>query len=227
MAKIPKLHPLFVRWLERALEAAEGAKPGLVALPANGDSGASLGRLQLDLVQQADLRRDLARAARTALIPGDVAGLLAKRVRTMTLAERDEARRILQQLLERPAGAAWLARHERAMAVRVGIAVRHLVRAASPGAADFAASLRGQIELGCHLHQFGTESIDMLAAFLEGKRVTFNSGRTAAFRAPLDVEQFRGFRRATQWGHENPRANESRHLRVDMALRAVPAAMLV
>jgi len=222
MANKPKLHPLFVRWLERALEAAEGARPGLVALPANGNSGASLGRLQLDLVQQADLRRDLARTARRALIPGDVAGLLAKRVRTMTPAERIDARRVLERLLERPAGAAWLARHERAMAVRVGLAVRRLIEAASPGAAEFAASLRGQVELGCHLHQFGTDSIDMLAAFLAGRRVTFNSGRSAAFDAPLDVEQFRGFRRATQWGYENPRANESRHMRVDLALRDVP-----
>ncbi len=226
MASTPRLHPLFVRWLQRALEAAEGARPGQIALLTNGESGASLGRLQMDLSQQAALRGDLALVARRSLVPGDVDGLLAKRVRLMTLSERETARRVLEHLLEKPAGAAWLARHERAMAVRVGLAVRRLIAAASPGAADFAASLRGQIEIGCHLHQFGTGSTAKLAAFLAGQRVTFESGRTAEFRAPLDIEQFRGFRRATQWGHENPRANESRHMRVDLALRAAPGGML-
>jgi hypothetical protein len=220
------LHPLFVRWLERALEAAEGARPGQIALLTNGESGASLGRLQMDLSQQAALRGDLALVARRSLVAGDVDGLLAKRVHLMTQAERATARRILEQVLERPHGAAWLAKHERAMAVRVGLAVRRLIAGAAPEAADFAGSLRGQIEIACHLHQFGTGSTRMLADFLAGRRVTFESGRTAAFRAPLDVEQFRGFRRATQWGHENPRANESRHMRVDLALRAIPREML-
>jgi hypothetical protein len=221
MTTNPKLHPLFVRWLERALEAAEGARPGLVALPANGESGVSLGRLQMDLSQQAPLRRDLAQTARRALVPGDVEGLLAKRVRLMTPSDRESARRLLERLLERPDGAAWLARHERAMTVRVGLAVRRLIAAAAPGAADFANSLRGQVELGCHLHQFGTGSTEKLSEFLAGRRVVFDETRSAAFRAPLDIEQFRGFRRATHWGYENPRANESRHLRVDLAMRDV------
>jgi hypothetical protein len=226
MVPYPRLHPLFVRWLERALEAAEGARPGQIALLTNGESGASLGRLQMDLSQQAALRGDLALVARRAMMAGDIDGLLAKRVRLMTQPERATARRILEQVLERPQGAAWLAKHERAMAVRVGLAVRWLIAGASPGAADFAASLRGQIEIACHLHQFGTGSTGMLADFLAGRRVTFESGRTAAFRAPLDVEQFRGFRRATHWGHENPRANESRHMRVDLVLRDAPREML-
>ncbi|MBI3503383.1 MAG: hypothetical protein HY059_00975 [Proteobacteria bacterium] len=212
---------MFVRWLERALEAAEGARPGLVALPASGESGVSLGRLQMDLSQQAALRRDLARAARRMLVPGDVDGLLAKRVRVMAPSDRENARRLLEHVLERPDGAAWLARHERAMAVRVGLAVRRLIAFVAPGAADFANSLRGQIEIGCHLHQFGTGSTEKLSDFLAGKRVTFDEKRSAAFRAPLDLEQFRGFRRATRWGFENPRANESRHMRVDLALRDV------
>jgi hypothetical protein len=221
----PRLHPHFVRWFERALVAAEGGPAG-AALPANAASGASLGRFQLDLTQQAGLRGELARLARRRLIPGDVDGLFAKRVVAMTPAERERTRKLLDRLLADPAGAAWLARHERAMLVRVGLAVRRLIARAGQAAAPFASSLRGQVELGCHLHQFGTGRADRLAAFLSGAPVIFEqtdgTRLQVGFRGALDVAQFREFRRATRWGRENPRANESRHARIDYALRAAP-----
>ncbi len=224
MDQKPRLHPLFVRWLDRALAAAEGGPSG-VALPANAASGVSLGRFQLDLAQQVGLRGAIATLARRALVPGDVDGLLAKRIVAMTPSERERARKLLDRLLAEPAGGAWLVRFERAMLVRVGLAVRRLIAKANNAAAPFAASLRGQVELGCHLHQFGTESTERLAAFLAGAPVLFEAdGRQfqIGFRGALDVAQFREFRRATRWGRENPRANESRHARIDYALRAAP-----
>lgn len=221
----PRLHPLFVRWLDRALIAAEGGPAG-AALPLNAVSGVSLGRFQLDLTQQAALRGELAKFARRCLIPGDVDGLFAKRVAAMTPSERERARKLVDRLLAEPAGAAWLARSERAMLVRVGLGVRRLIAKAGPAARPFASSLRGQVEIGCHLHQFGTERAERLATFLAGAPVAFEGADGTAiqvgYRGALDVAQFREFRRATRWGRENPRANESRHARIDYALRAAP-----
>jgi hypothetical protein len=224
----PRLHPLFVRFLEPVLAAAEGAAPVLVALPANGESGVSLGALQLDLVWQPGLRADLATLARSRLVAADAAGLFAKRVRAMTPAERTQARHLAETLLARPAGAAWLARHERAMLVRVGLAARRVLAACAPGARGFASGLRGQIEIACHLHQFGAERTDRLEAFLAGREVAFDGAdgrrRLAGWRGALDVERFRDFRRATRWGAAHPRACESRHMRVDAAWKRLGAA---
>jgi hypothetical protein len=224
----PRLHPLFVRFLEPVLAAAEGASAARVALPANGESGVSLGPLQLDLAWQPALRADLARLAHARLLGADASGLFAKRVRAMTPAERAQAAQLAEALLARPAGAAWLARHERAMLVRVGLAVRRVLAACAPGAFGFASALRGQIEIACHLHQFGPERTDRLEAFLAGREVAFDGAdgrrRLAGWRGALDVERFRDFRRATRWGSSHPRACESRHLRVDAAWRRLGIA---
>jgi hypothetical protein len=232
------LHPLFVRWLEPTLAAAEGGRVGQAVALDNGASGLSLGRLQMDLSQQAELRARLAAFARARLLdldtpqPGALAGrvdldrLFAKPTAQMTKAEGAQAERMGMRLLAWPGALAILARFERLKLVRIGLAVRRMVGSAGPNAADFARSLRGQIELGCHLHQFGTGSTERLAAFLAGQKVSFEGLdgkiRSVQAAAALDVERFRDFRRATRWGAANPRANESRHQRIDHALKGVP-----
>jgi hypothetical protein len=232
------LHPLFVRWLEPTLAAAEGGQAGQAVALDNGASGLSIGRLQMDLSQQAELRARLAAFARARLLdldmprphaPAvrvDLAHLFAKPTARMGKAERAQAERIGMRLLAWPGAAAILARFERLKLVRIGLAVRRLVAAASPGTAMFARSLRGQIELGCHLHQFGVGSTERLEAFLAGRTVAFEGAdgktRSVAPADPLDIERFRDFRRATRWGAANPRANESRHQRIDLALKGVP-----
>lgn len=231
------LHPLFVRWLEPTLAMAEGGRAGQAVALDNGASGLSLGRLQMDLSQQAELRARLAAFARARLLdldtpqpdaPAvrvDLERLFAKTTEKMNKAERAQAERIGMRLLAWPGAAAILARFERLKLVRIGLAVRRVVATASPGAAQFARSLRGQIELGCHLHQFGTGSTERLEAFLAGRTVAFEGAdgktRSAAPANPLDIERFRDFRRATRWGAANPRANESRHQRIDLALQAL------
>jgi hypothetical protein len=233
------LHPLFVRWLEPVLAAAEGGRAGQAVALDNGASGLSLGRLQMDLAQQAELRAALAAFARARLLdldtsgPGetakrvDLATLFAKRTDRLTKSERAQAERLGQRLLAWPGAAAVLARYERLKLVRIGLALRGLIGQAHPDAAAFARSLRGQIEIGCHLHQFGTGSTQRLAAFLAGGEVAFEGidGKTrrTRFAGPLTREQFRNFRRATRWGAANPRANESRHARIDHATAALPA----
>ncbi|MCZ8312101.1 MAG: hypothetical protein O9320_14745 [Magnetospirillum sp.] len=232
------LHPLFVRWLEPTLALAEGGRAGQAVALDNGASGLSLGRLQMDLSQQAELRVNLAAFARARLLdldtPGpdapavrvDIERLFAKTTEKMNKAERAQAERIGMRLLAWPGAAAILARFERLKLVRIGLAVRRVIATASPGAAKFARSLRGQIEFGCHLHQFGTGSTERLEAFLAGRTVAFEGAdgkmRSVAPTIPLDIERFRDFRRATRWGAANPRANESRHQRIDLALKGTP-----
>jgi hypothetical protein len=231
------LHPLFVRWLEPTLAAAEGGRAGQAVALDNGASGLSLGRLQMDLSQQAELRTRLAAFARARLLDldtpqpealasrVDLDRLFAKTTAKMNKAERAQAERIGMRLLAWPGAAAILARFERLKLVRIGLAVRRVVATASPAAAKFVRSLRGQIELGCHLHQFGTGSTERLEAFLAGRTVAFEGAdgktRSATPANPLDIERFRDFRRATRWGAANPRANESRHQRIDLALKAL------
>ncbi len=231
------LHPLFVRWLEPTLAAAEGGRAGQAVALDNGASGLSLGRLQMDLSQQVELRAQLAAFARARLLDldtplpdappvrVDLARLFAKTTAQMGKAERTQAERVGMRLLAWPGAAAILARFERLKLVRIGLAVRRLVATASPGTAMFARSLRGQIELGCHLHQFGVGSTERLEAFLAGRTVAFEGAdgktRSASPANPLDIERFRDFRRATRWGAANPRANESRHQRIDLALKAL------
>lgn len=233
------LHPLLVRWLEPVLAAAEGGRTGQAVALDNGASGLSLGRLQMDLSQQAELRLSLAAFARARLIdldapnPGeptkrvDLEALFAKRTAQMTKAERVQAERLGQRLLAWPGAGAVLARYERLKLVRIGLALRAMIAQASPAAAAFVRSLRGQIEIACHLHQFGTGSTERLAAFLAGGEVAFEGAdgktRRTRFSGSLTLEQFRDFRRATRWGAANPRANESRHARVDQATKALPA----
>ncbi len=232
------LHPLFVRWLEPTLALAEGGRAGQAVALDNGASGLSIGRLQMDLSQQAELRVKLAAFARSRLLDldtpqpealavrVDLDRLFAKPTEKMNKAERAQAERIGMRLLAWPGAAAILARFERLKLVRIGLAVRHVIATASPGATKFARSLRGQIELGCHLHQFGTGSTERLEAFLAGRTVAFEGAdgktRSVAPTIPLDIERFRDFRRATRWGAANPRANESRHQRIDLALKGMP-----
>jgi|GEM_PF-7071455 len=232
------LHPLLVRWLEPVLAAAEGGRTGQAVALDNGASGLSLGRLQMDLSQQAELRLSLAAFARARFLdldasgPGETASrvdlerLFAKRTDRMTKAERVQAERLGQRMLAWPGAAALLARYERLKLVRIGLALRALVAHAHPDAAAFARSLRGQIELACHLHQFGTGNTQRLAAFLGGGAVAFEGAdgivRQARFAGSLTLELFRDFRRATRWGAANPRANESRHARIDLATKTLP-----
>ena len=233
------LHPLFVRWLEPTLALAEGGRSGQAVALDNGASGLSLGRLQMDLSQQAELRAKLAAFARARLLDldtpqpealasrVDLERLFAKPTEKMNKAERAQAERLGMRLLAWPGAAAILARFERLKLVRIGLAVRRVIATASPGAAMFARSLRGQIELGCHLHQFGTGATERLEAFLAGRTVAFEGAdgktRSVAPANPLDIERFRDFRRATRWGAANPRANESRHQRIDLALKGLGA----
>jgi hypothetical protein len=133
----------------------------------------------------------------------------------------------VRRLIARREGAGALARAEALKLLQLRAAIARLRARAAPLARDFLAGLRGQIELACHLHQFGTGATVRLEDFLAGRPVRFREAALPAREAvagdPLDLEGFRAFRAATKWGHLNERARLSRDARVDRAYAAALA----
>jgi hypothetical protein len=221
------LDPDFDAVLAEVLGDAEGGPDGEVVAVDNAASGLSAGRFQIDLSQRPDLARRFADLAAAAKLPGaDDAPLLARRTRDMTRAERARAVALGNAILATIEGKTALDAAEAAKFAELRDAVRRLANAAGPVARDFLTGLRGQIELACHLHQFGTGNVRKLQAYLNGAKVTFDFPGAPpeppiVASDPLDLAGFREFRAATRWGREFPRARESRDLRVDRAFLRV------
>ncbi len=221
------LDPDFDAVLAEVLGDAEGGADGRVAAVDNAASGLSAGRFQIDLSQRPDLAARFAAIAAAAKLPGaDDTALLAKRTRDLTRAERARAVALGDSILATEAGRAALAEAEAAKFTELRVAVRRIARDTGPGACEFFAGLRGQIELACHLHQFGTRNVRKLQAYLRGETVSFEfpgmpPDPPLVPPDPLDIAGFREFRAATRWGREFPRARESRDLRVDRAFARV------
>ncbi|MCM0021549.1 MAG: hypothetical protein NBV67_16275, partial [Tagaea sp.] len=217
-----ELHPLYDPLLPEILAEAEGGKAGLVVALDNANSGLSVGRYQMDLSQRRDLAAELAGIART----GDWAhesdiDLIDRRTRDLLPDERRRAEALVRRLIERGDGFAALTRAEALKLLQLRKTVQRLRAGAAPLAAEFLGGLRGQIELACHLHQFGCTGTSRLESFLRGARVRFVElslpPREAVANDPLDLAGFREFRAATKWGHLNERARLSRDARVDHA----------
>ncbi|MBN9498398.1 MAG: hypothetical protein J0H39_16725 [Alphaproteobacteria bacterium] len=221
------LDPDFDAVLAEVLGDAEGGPEGRVVAVDNAASGLSAGRFQMDLSQRAELARRFAAIAVAEKLPGaDDAALLSARTRDLTSAERARAVALGNSILATDAGKAALTEAEAAKFAELRAAVRRVARDSGAGARDFLAGLRGQIELACHLHQFGTGSIRKLQAYLRGEAVAFEFPGAppeppVAPNDPLDLAGFRAFRAATRWGREFPRARESRDLRIDRAFARV------
>lgn len=217
-----ELHPLYDAILPEILAEAEGGKPGLVVALDNANSGLSIGRFQMDLSQRRDLAARLTKIARDGgwSDSADIE-LLDRRTRDLLPEERRRAEALARRLIERSDGAAALAEAEAVKLQELRAAVRRLRMDAAPCAEAFLGDLRGQIEIACHLHQFGAGATTRLEDFLAGKPVRFFEAtlppRTAWAEDPLDLAGFRAFRAATKWGHLNERARLSRDQRVDRA----------
>lgn len=215
-------HPLYDVILPEVLTGAEGGQAGLVVALDNASSGLSVGRYQMDLSQRRDLAAQLAEIARADGLaePMDIE-LLDRRTRDLLPEERRRAEALARRLIRQPDGAGALARAEALKVLQLRAGIARLRADAAPLAAEFLDGLRGQIELACHLHQFGAGVTTRLGAFLAGKQVRFAEAtlptRDVRANDPLDLAGFRAFRAATKWGHLNERARLSRDERVDRA----------
>jgi hypothetical protein len=216
------LHPLYDPLLPEILAEAEGGKTGLVVALDNANSGLSVGRYQMDLSQRRDLAAELAQIARK----GDWAeetdiDLIDRRTRDLLPDERRRAETLVRRLIERGEGFTALARAETLKLLQLRKVVLRLCAGAPLLASEFLGGLRGQVELACHLHQYGSVGTARLEKFLHGETVRFYEAslppREATAGDPLDLAGFRRFREATKWGHLHERARLSRDVRVDRA----------
>lgn len=222
------LHPLYDALLPEILTEAEGGKTGLVVALDDANSGLSVGRYQMDLSQRRDLAAALGALAR-AQGWAELAEieLIDRRTRDLLPDERRRGEAVVRRAIETAAGAEILAAAEAEKLVQLRAGVSRLRAGAADLAAEFLGGLRGQIELACHLHQFGTGSTKRLAEFLDGGAVRFAEAglppREVRAGDPLDLAGFRAFRAATRWGHLNERARLSRDARIDRAYKIAVA----
>jgi hypothetical protein len=219
--------------LEKLLSAAEGgtARNGFVR---NGDSGLSVGRLQLDLSKKPDFADKLFDAAKQAKLP-ELAGITAddlkQRHDAVDDAKKVKIERLVNAALKTDAGQNALRKDEAVHLDTVQRAVERVCGKAGPNAEAFCKSPEGQRELAAYVHQYGAKDTGKLEAFLAGKEVTLGAdkdgagGKPVQIDGPLTVEGFRsGYRNATRWAVENPDAAKGRDGRVDDFNRRNPVA---
>jgi hypothetical protein len=218
--------------LREVLVAAEG--PAKTSIPRSGDSGVSVGPLQLDLAKQEAFRWQLIEAGvlsgaikddADALVAAD--RLLQSTNRSLPAAQRNavetRARELVNGILATPAGREALQNAERAQLANVERAVQRVCGPAGPQARAFCDSRQGQLEIATYLHQFGTSDTRAIEAYLRGGTVTLGRGaeeRQVRIQGTLDAQQFReGYQGSTLWGQTNRPGLDSRHERIDGYLR--------
>lgn len=216
-----QLHSEFSDRLRNVLVAAENSSK--VSIPRSGDSGVSVGPLQLDLAKQDVFRKNLIEVGvRNKLIEDSEKGRADadKLLQTRNGASADmvkKAEELGQKLASSSGAADAIGGAERVQLDDVKSTVERVCGQAGVDAKEFCGSLQGQLELAAHLHQFGTHSTEKLEAYLRGETIELDSGKNKVkIEGPLTVEQFReGFRGKTKWASGSAPGNNSRNQNVD------------
>lgn len=215
-----QLHSEFGNRLREVLVAAEGDSK--ISIPKSGNSGVSVGPLQLDLAKQDTFREQLIEiGVQNKLIEdskkgrADADGLLRTR-NGASAGMVKKAEELGQKLAGSPGAADALAAAEKAQLNKVKATVERICGQAGADAKAFCGSLQGQLELASHIHQFGP-STEKLEAYLRGETIELDSGKNKTkIEGPLTVEQFRGgFRGKTKWAGGSKDGSDSRNKRVD------------
>jgi hypothetical protein len=218
--------------LREALAAAEG--PPKTSIPRSGDSGVSVGSLQLDLAKQEAFRWQLIDAGvlsgaikddADALVAAD--RLLQSTNKSLSAAQRNavetRARELVNGILATPAGRDALQSAERSQLANVERAVQRVCGQAGPQARAFCNSRQGQLEIASYLHQFGANDTRTIEAYVRGETVTLGRGaeeRQVRIQGTLDAEQFRGgYQGSTLWGQTERTGLNTRHDNIDRFLR--------
>ncbi len=225
-----KLHPDFEKRLRATIEAAEG--DSVISIPKSGDSGVSIGPLQLDLAKQKDFRNALIALGQqhdktakdaagdkpfTPIIPVDAEALLQTKNSEKDDAKKGRAEELAKKLMALPGATELLNNAEGKQLNDVKDAVVRNCRQAGKDAQAFCGSLQGQLELAAHVHQFGAKSTEKLETYLRGEQTELNNGKNKVkIEGPLSVERFREeFRNKTLWAENAAPGNQGRHKKLD------------
>jgi hypothetical protein len=200
----------------------------------NGDSGLSVGRIQMDLSKHKDLADRLVAIGKANGVAG------AEEITADMLKQTHEAfkdrngrynevqiakiEKFAAGVLNTKEGESALENAERGQVRTVAAKVEEACGQSGPNAQKFCASPQGQRELAAYIHQYGTGKIDELKAYLRGEVVTLGKGGKDAdgtkvqLTQELTPESFRSdYRNTTLYAQKNPVPIATRDKNVDAA----------
>lgn len=206
-----RLQPGVVELADQAIRRVETGDRNVIAVPAAGRSGVSIGPRQMDLGQNPDLRDALIRHGRArGVIASDeqaeeIRALFAERYGTRVkpgdkdfdpgAVERSERAKVWAGNIMRTPGADAILRKGEIDHLRANArAVERLCNNAPERACDFCNSRQGQIEMLAFRHQSGEQADRAIRDLFTGREVTIDIlGRrsTVQLEGNMDVEQFR------------------------------------
>ncbi len=236
-----RLNPGVGTTLTDFLARAEGTtdKTGRTSIVRNGDSGLSVGRIQMDLSKHKDLADRLVAIGKANGVAG------AEEITADMLKQKHEAfkdkdgkydeakiskiEKFAASVLETREGERALENAERGQVRTVAAKVEEACGQAGPDAQKFCASPQGQRELAAYVHQYGTGNIDKLKAYLRGEEVTLGEGgkdekgTKVQLTQELTPESFRSdYRNTTLYAQKNPVSIATRDKNVDAANERYP-----
>jgi hypothetical protein len=231
-----RLNPEVVATLPRFLAHAEGTtgETGKTSIVRKGDSGLTVGRIQMDLSKHKDLADRLVAIGKANGIAG------AEEITADMLKQTHEAfkdrngrynevqiakiEKFAAGVLKTKEGESALENAERGQVRTVVAKVEEACGQSGPNAQKFCASPQGQRELAAYIHQYGTGKIDELKAYLRGEVVTLGKGGKDAdgtkvqLTQVLTPESFRSdYRNTTLYAQKNPVPIAPRDKNVDVA----------
>jgi hypothetical protein len=209
-----KIHPEVVSTLRDFLAGAEGGSK--ISVVRNGDSGLSVGPIQIDLSKDPELPDKIYKIGSDLGIAGKIGpGDLKKTHTQIDSAKEKEMTAFVGAVLQTKEAQAALADAEKMQIGKIEGAVCRVCANAAPDAQAFCKSPEGQREIAAYVHQYGSSDTRELGRYLAGKEATLD-GKTVKLDGELTVAGFRAdYRDATKWGKANPDAAASRDKKVD------------
>ncbi|MBI3503381.1 MAG: hypothetical protein HY059_00965 [Proteobacteria bacterium] len=186
-----KMHPEVVSSLGNFLAGAEGgAKTSVVR---NGNSGLTVGSLQIDLSKNEKFAEKLIEAGKEAGLPGAAKMQPSDLMQKHTQIDESRAKNLTAftgAVLATEGGKAALKTVESVQLGQVQSTVERECAKAGPDAEAFCRSPEGQRELAAYVHQYGPNDTKELGKFLSGESANLN-GKEVRLDGPLTVEGFR------------------------------------
>ncbi len=209
-----KMHPEVASTLRDFLAGAEGGNK--ISVVRNGNSGLSVGPLQVDLSKDPELPGKIYKIGSDLGIAGKIGPEDLKKTHTqIDSAKEKEMTAFVGAVLQTTEGQAALADTEHKQLGEVEKTVGRVCANAAPDAQAFCNSPEGQREIAAYVHQFGAGDTRELGKYLAGKEATLD-GKTVKLDGELTIAGFRAdYRDATKWAKANPDAAANRDMQVD------------